>query len=104
MRIAFLAIALASTSACTWVQMGPGADAVRVIGAGGMPANCIERGEVTVSVRDRIAMYDRNPLRVREELETLARNEAPGLSANTIQPVGEPRDGEQAFRAYRCQS
>lgn len=102
MRLAILTFALATTSACTWVHMGPGADKVRVIGAGGVPANCVQRGEVTVSVRDRIALYDRNPLRVREELETLARNEAPGLAADTIQPVGEPRDGEQAFRAFRC--
>lgn len=103
MRIALLALAIATTTSCTWVHMGPGADKVRVIGAGGVPANCVQRGEIAVSVRDHIALYDRNPLRVREELETLARNEAPGLSADTIQPIGEPRDGEQSFRAYRCQ-
>jgi len=39
---------------------------------------------------------------VREELETLARNEAPGLGADTLQPLEEPRDGEQRFAAYRC--
>lgn len=87
---------------CTWVHMAPGASAVRVIGAGGPPAGCVKRGEVAVSVKDRIGPYERNDLRVREELETLARNEAPGLQADTIQPLAEPADGEQRYTAYRC--
>jgi hypothetical protein len=87
---------------CTWVHMAPGASAVRVIGAGGAPTGCERRGEIAVSVKDSIAFYERNELRVREELETLARNEAPGLQADTIQPLGSPADGEQRFVAYRC--
>lgn len=96
--------ALAATvlsAGCTWVHMAPGASAVRVMAAGNPPA-CEKRGEVAVSVKDSVAFYDRNPLRVREELETLARNEAPGLQADTVQPLGQPVDGEQRFAAYRC--
>jgi len=96
-----LALVLA-VSGCTWVHMAPGASAVRVIPAGAAPADCQQRGEVAVSVKGRIGFYERNPLRVREELETLARNEAPGLQANTLQPLDEPKDGEQRFTAYRC--
>jgi len=33
---------------------------------------------------------------------TLARNEAPGLQANTVQALGEPADGTQRFAAWRC--
>lgn len=96
------AIAAAGLSAgCTWVHMAPGASAVRVMPAGNPPA-CEKRGEVAVSVKDSIAFVDRNALRVREELETLARNEAPGLGADTIQPLGTPVDGEQRFAAYGC--
>ena len=87
---------------CTWVHMAPGASAVRVIGAGGAPEGCERRGEIAVSVKDSIAFYERNDLRVYEELETLARNEAPGLQADTIQPLGPPASGEQRFAAYRC--
>lgn len=87
---------------CTWVHMAPGAQAMRVIEAGGAPAGCERRGEVAVSVKDSIAFYERNDLRVREELETLARNEAPGLQADTIQPLAPPLSGEQRFAAYRC--
>lgn len=102
LRLPLAAVLLLSTTACTWVHMAPGAQAVRVLGAGAAPAGCTARGDVTVSVRATVALYERNPLRVREELETLARNEAPGLGANAVQPLGEPREGEQVFRAYAC--
>ena len=55
-----------------------------------------------VSVKESIAFYERNRLRVRDELETLARNEAPGLGADTIQPLGPPIEGEQRFAAWNC--
>jgi len=73
MRILIIAAALALTvGGCTWVHMAPGAQAVRVVE--GPPAGCDKRGEVAVSVRDSVAFYERNDLRVRDELETLARN------------------------------
>lgn len=89
-------------SGCTWVPMAPGASAVRVISMGAAPAGCERRGEITVSVKDRLGFYERNDLRVHEELETLARNEAPGVAADTIQPLAAPDDGEQRFAAWRC--
>lgn len=103
MRLPLIAASLVvMLSACTWVQMAPDAGGVRVIAAGSAPADCEKRGEVTVSVKDSVAFYDRNALRVRDELETLARNEAPGIQANTVQPLGDPNDGAQRFAAYRC--
>lgn len=102
MRIVLLAAVLSFAAGCTWVHMAPGASAVRVLSAGAPPVGCDKRGEVAVSVKDRVAFYERNELRVREELETLARNEAPGLQADTIQPVAPPMNGEQRFAAYRC--
>lgn len=95
-------VSAAFASGCTWVHMAPGASSVRVLGAGAAPAGCEKRGEISVSVKDRLGFYERNDLRVREELETLARNEGPGLSADTIQPLDVPRDGSQRFAAYRC--
>jgi hypothetical protein len=91
---------LATTTGCTWVHMAPGASAVRVVE--GPPAGCERRGEVEVSVKASLVFYQRNPLRVREELETLARNEALGLGADTVQPLGPPVDGGQRFAAWRC--
>lgn len=94
------ALLVLTTSACTWVHMAPGASAVTV--AASPPAGCEKRGEVEVAVKHSIAFIDRNQLRVREELETLARNEAPGIGADTIHPLGEPARGSQRFAAWRC--
>ena len=54
------------------------------------------------AVKDRLGPYERNPRKVRDELETLARNEAPGLGADTVQALDGPEDGTQRWRAWRC--
>ncbi|HJY35263.1 MAG TPA: DUF4156 domain-containing protein [Vicinamibacterales bacterium] len=103
MRLLSLSFAVAATllfSGCTWVHMAPGASAVKVVTAA--PAGCDKRGDIEVSVKDRLGPYERNSLRVHEELETLARNEAPGLGADTVQPLGAPSDGSQRYTAWRC--
>lgn len=101
MRNAVLVLGvLAAAGGCTWVHMAPGAQAVRVVE--GPPAGCEKRGEVSVSVRDSVAFYQRNQLKVRDELETLARNEAPGLGADTVSPLAPPANGEQRYAAWRC--
>ena len=87
-------------SSCTWVHMAPGASAVRVVEAA--PAGCESRGEVEVSVKDSIAFYERNKLRVRDELETLARNEAPGMGGDTVQALDGYDDGSQRYAVWRC--
>lgn len=99
-RWLMLALPALFAGGCTWVHMAPGAGAVQVSAMA--PSGCEKRGEVEVSVKHSIALIDRNDLRVREELETLARNEAPPLGADTIHPLGEPREGSQRFAAWRC--
>ncbi len=101
MRIAVLAVSVLLLSACTWVPLASTGKHVRVVPAGAAPS-CEKRGEVVVSVQDKVAFYSRNALRVRDELETLARNEAPGIQADTVQPLTDPANGEQRFAAYRC--
>jgi hypothetical protein len=97
---AAVVLAVLLMGGCTWVHMAPGASAVTVVT--GPPAGCEQRGEVEVSVKDALGPYERNPLRVRDELETLARNEARGLGADTVQALGEPADGRQRYAAWRC--
>lgn len=95
-----LILSVVALPACTWVHMAPGAAQVKVVDA--QPSGCEKRGEIEVSVKDSIVFYERNHLRVREELETLARNEAPGLGADTVQPVAPPEEGAQRYIAWRC--
>lgn len=103
MRNTLLTVALlAALSACTFVKMAPGGAQVRVVAQGQDMHACEKRGEIDVSVKDRLGPYEREPLKVRDELETLARNEAPDLSADTVQPKSAPQDGGQRFTAFRC--
>lgn len=103
MRLIVLSTALLfSLSACTFVKMGPGADRIQVAAQDKNMSVCEKRGEIVVSVKDRLGPYSRNEIRVRDELETLARNEASSLKADTVQPKTAPQDGEQRFAAFRC--
>jgi hypothetical protein len=103
-RVAWLAALVIAISSCSFVEMAPGADDVRVVAPGQLPAGCIKRGEVEVSVKDKVGFYERDELRVKDELEVLARNEAKGLDADTMQAKGPPADGAQRWMAFRCGS
>ena len=101
-KVFWLAALVIAISSCSFVEMAPGADDVRVVGEGQVPAGCVKRGEVEVSVKERLGPYERNTLRVRDELETLARNEAPGLGGDTVQPLDGYEDGNQRYTVWRC--
>lgn len=102
MRSIILLVSVGMLSACSFVKMAPGGDEVKVAAMGKDMGSCEKRGEITVSVKDRLGPYERDVLRVKDELEVLARNEAPGLKADTVQAVAEVHDGTQKWRAYRC--
>lgn len=102
MKLFWASLLIPCVTACTWVKMAPGADAVEVAPLGKNMASCQRMGHVDVSVKDRLGPYERDATKIRDELETLARNEAPGLNADTVQPAAEPNDGSQRFLAFRC--
>lgn len=88
-------------AACTWVKPTISARNVRVAYDGNV-GGCRPAGDIAVSVADKIAFYHRSDLKVRDELETLARNQAAEIPADTIKPASEPKDGAQNFTAYVC--
>lgn len=104
MRALMLGTGLLLLAGCSFefVKLAPGADRVRVVRATQDMSACQKRGEIEVSVKDRLGPYSRDAIRVRDELETLARNEAPSLKADTVQPKTEPDDGVQRFLAFLC--
>ena len=99
MRSILLMGCLLSMPACTFVHMAPSAGKVKVL-ASAPP--CDKRGEAEVSVRHKVGFYERSEAQVRDELETLARNEAPGVGADSISPLGQPVDGTQRWALWRC--
>jgi len=90
--------------ACTWgITLDDAAKNVRTVWSGDVSA-CHELGKITVSVMDHVGPVDRNDIKVRDELEVMARNEAAKMQADTVKPLGEPTDGSQPWGAYRCGS
>ncbi len=102
--ILFAAISLSLLGACTWVKLEPAGNTIRVAREGEDLSFCDRRGEITVSVKHNVGFIERNPMKVRDELETMARNEAPGMSADTVQALDEPLYGEQRFSGYACRN
>lgn len=98
-RMFLTSLLVAGLSACTFVHMAPSAEKVTVLASA---PSCEKRGEAEVSVRHRVGFYERSEAQVRDELETLARNEAPGVGADSISPLGPPVDGEQRWALWRC--
>ncbi|HEV7777718.1 MAG TPA: DUF4156 domain-containing protein [Luteibacter sp.] len=89
-------------SACTWgIKLDDTAKGVRTAWNGDV-SGCQEQGKVTVSVMNRVGPVDRNDIKVRDELEVLARNEAAKMHADTIKPLAEPSEGSQPWAAYTC--
>ena len=101
-RLPVLFLLVLPLAACTWVPLEPDGKAVRVVAAGAAPVGCARQADVEVSVKHSVAFYERNQVKVRDELETLARNEATTVGANVVQPLGEPEGGSQRFAAWRC--
>jgi len=100
--LAIVAVAAATLAACSWgIKLDSGGEKVRVAWDGNV-GGCHDNGKVTVSVLDHVGPVDRSGLKVSDELEIMARNEAAGLGADTIRPPGEPHDGAQSWGAYTC--
>lgn len=85
---------------CAFVSMTPSGARVRVLASA--PSGCESRGEVVVTMTHRLGPYRRDALRVRDELEILARNQASALGANRINPMQEPANGRQRWAMWRC--
>ena len=94
-------LTLAGVQACTWVKSSDSGNAVHVAYDGNV-SGCRDVGAVSVSVADHVAFYHRPSLKVRDELETLARNQAASIPADTIRATSDPVDGSQSFEAYVC--
>lgn len=89
-------------NACSWgITVDDAAKNVRTAWSGDV-SSCRDLGKVTVSVMDRVGPVDRNDIKVRDELQVLARNEAAKMHADTIKPLAEPSGGSQPWGAYQC--
>jgi len=86
---------------CTWVDLKPQAEKVRVLSAQEV-GRCKEVGRVTATTKDKIGFIARDKDSVQEEVNFLARNNAADLGGDTLVPSSPLVDGEQSFKVYRC--
>ena len=87
---------------CTWgITPDPGSNNVRTVWTGDV-SSCRDLGKITVSVMDHVGPFDRNDIKVRDELQVQARNSATSMHADTIKPLTDPVDGSQPWEAYYC--
>lgn len=100
--IVVLAIAVL-TLACTWAPLTPEGRSVRVLRASEV-TGCLKVGKATAQTREQVVNFARSDRKVREELESLGRNEGAELGGDAIVPVGNPAGGRQSFDVYRCRT
>lgn len=98
-----LALSMALLAGCTWVELKPEAKDVTVLASEAEAQDCNRVGQTTVSLMDKVAGIQRNPEKVQQELQTLARNSAASdLGGNAVLPVTGVEEGRQTFAVYRC--
>ena len=90
------------TLGCTWVRLTDEGGNVRILRASAV-ADCQKISTVSSKTADRVVIFARSDRKVREELESLARNEAADSGGNAIVPIGAIGNGRQSFDVYRCQ-
>lgn len=89
--------------ACTWVPLTPEGERVEVLPEGAA-ASCERLGQTRVQTTTRIWIFARSEARVREEQESLARNEAARMGGNAVSPVEAAEGGARLFGVHRCSS
>lgn len=96
-----LSIISALISGCSFVELKPDADTVKILTTE-QAANCKSVGTATTKVIDEVMLISRNEETMAEELEILARNEAIKSGANAIVPVSDIEEGQRTFKVYVC--
>ena len=95
-----LAVLFLTLTGCAFVQVSEEGAAVTQATAPDV-LNCTDVGTVQSQTQSRV-LIERGSDKVKQELIDLARNQAASMGANAIVPIGEPENGRQSFRAYKC--
>ncbi|MFO7603134.1 MAG: DUF4156 domain-containing protein [Gammaproteobacteria bacterium] len=99
--LVLLCLVMLASTACTWVKLTPEGEKVRVLAIDEV-GSCKKLGTTTVSLRAKVAGFERGDEKVKTELEALARNRAIDLHGDTVVPFSDVENGQQTFSVYRC--
>ena len=101
-RIALIAAVALFTGACNWAPLSTTGESVRV-GTVAQVSSCKKLGATHAKTSTKVGIFTRNPRKIDEELEHLARNEAAEMGADTIVPQGpSSSEGRRSFDVFRC--
>ncbi|MDJ0833830.1 MAG: DUF4156 domain-containing protein [Gammaproteobacteria bacterium] len=100
-KLAVMMLMALIVSACTWVQLTPEGEKVRVLSAQEVE-KCRLLGQTTANTRAKVAGVQRHDNAVDFELTALARNAAVNLGGDSVVAAGDLVDVKQTFKVYRC--
>lgn len=101
MRKLVLLLIVSLSAACSWVPLSGDGQGVQIL-ANNEVLDCDRVGNTKATVLRKLWIVPRRSTVVERELETLARNEAAKLGGNTVTPLGQEKDGKQAYAVYVC--
>ena len=87
--------------ACTWVPLTEGGEQVQLASEKAVEA-CRQIGRTVAHTRSKVMLFARGESTIREELQSLARNDAAKMNGTTVAPLGPAVNGEQPFGIYVC--
>ena len=87
--------------ACTWVELNPKGEGVRVITAS-EAQGCKPVGKAHAQVLDTAAGFKRSAEKMALELETIARNTAAEIGGNAIMPTSPIQEGKRDYQVFLC--
>ena len=92
---------MAGLAGCTWVDLTAAGEQVQFASQKAVEG-CEQVGKTRAHTKYKVWIFARSESTVREELRSLARNDAVGLGGTTVSPLGPVEDGEQTFGVYVC--
>lgn len=96
----FLAPALLAVG-CTFIEPLQGSEKVIVVKPDYV-TYCEKLGQTKVNVLDKAGIIERDPAKIKADLEKLARNSAVEMRGDTLVAASPIAEGKQTFVVYRC--
>ncbi|SFO01641.1 protein of unknown function [Formivibrio citricus] len=100
-RVVLFLFPVLLAAGCTFIDPLPGSEKV-VVAKPDHVAYCVRLGQTKVNVLDKAGFIERDPAKIRADLELLARNSAVEMGGDTLVAATPISEGSQTFTVYRC--
>ena len=89
------------TVGCNWAPLTEGGEQIQFLNQKAVES-CQQIGTTNARTKPTILGLDRDAATIREELRSLARNDAAKMGGTAVSPLGSVENGEQSFGIYVC--